>query len=312
MNIYARILIEEAQRRGITAEVIDHAFNFYYLTYQGETVKCWESLTEKTDAFALTICQNKQLTQKYLHQAGLNVPAQTLYQGNAAALQFMAQCHGKLVVKPLNGEQGKGITVGVDTEKKLLAAVKDARAYDPVVLLEEYVAGRDLRIIVIDYKFTAAIERIPARVVGNGINTVQQLIDDRNKTLQQETDGESQITVNEGTVQILEEQGLHLKSIVSEGQVVPVCHLANFHSGGTIKDVTSHLSPVLKNVSENAARTIGIPVVGLDFLVPDFSGDKYVIIEANERPGLANHEPQPTAERFIDFLFPSTKRKSKV
>jgi D-alanine-D-alanine ligase-like ATP-grasp enzyme len=79
---------------------------------------------------------------------------------------------------------------------------------------------------------------------------------------------------------------------------------ANLHTGGTIHDVTPELSETLRVASIEAARVLEIPVVGLDLLVPDVSGEDYVIIEANERPGLANHEPQPTAEKFIDLLFP--------
>jgi len=79
---------------------------------------------------------------------------------------------------------------------------------------------------------------------------------------------------------------------------------ANLHSGGTIHDVTPELHPALKEVAEQAARRLDIPVVGLDLIVEAPDKPSYVIIEANERPGLANHEPQPTAQRFIDLLFP--------
>ena len=82
---------------------------------------------------------------------------------------------------------------------------------------------------------------------------------------------------------------------------------ANLHTGGTIHDVTGELHPVLREAAEQAARALDIPVTGLDFLVPAVDGPDYVIIEANERPGLANHEPQPTAERFVDLLFPRTR-----
>ena len=81
---------------------------------------------------------------------------------------------------------------------------------------------------------------------------------------------------------------------------------ANLHTGGTIHDVTERLNSDLKDACEKAARTLDIPVVGLDLMVPDVEKSDYAIIEANERPGLANHEPQPTAERFIDLLFPAT------
>ena len=81
---------------------------------------------------------------------------------------------------------------------------------------------------------------------------------------------------------------------------------ANLHTGGTIEDVTDILHPTLVEAAEQAATVLNIPVTGLDMIVPDLKGPEYVIIEANERPGLANHEPQPTAERFIDLLFPQT------
>jgi D-alanine-D-alanine ligase-like ATP-grasp enzyme len=86
---------------------------------------------------------------------------------------------------------------------------------------------------------------------------------------------------------------------------------ANLHTGGTIHDVTDELHPELSAAAVAAARCLEIPVTGLDFIVPDVQGPDYVIIEANERPGLANHEPQPTAQRFIDLLFPETAVKHK-
>jgi D-alanine-D-alanine ligase-like ATP-grasp enzyme len=94
--------------------------------------------------------------------------------------------------------------------------------------------------------------------------------------------------------------------MLPEGRQLVVRKTANLHTGGTIHDVTSSLSHALCQVAVNASRAIDIPVVGLDLLVPSVQGEEYVIVEANERPGLANHEPQPTAERFIDLLFPQT------
>ncbi len=97
-----------------------------------------------------------------------------------------------------------------------------------------------------------------------------------------------------------------LESVLPAGEEITVRKTANLHTGGTIHDVTKKLHPNLVEAAEAAARAIEIPVVGLDFIVPDVQGPDYMIIEANERPGLANHEPQPTAERFIDLLFPET------
>jgi D-alanine-D-alanine ligase-like ATP-grasp enzyme len=101
-------------------------------------------------------------------------------------------------------------------------------------------------------------------------------------------------------------QGLALDEVVPEGQELRVRETANLHTGGTLHDVTDELHPALAGVSKKIAETLEIPVVGLDFIVDDAGDGRYVFIEANERPGLANHEPRPTAARFVDLLFPET------
>jgi D-alanine-D-alanine ligase-like ATP-grasp enzyme len=102
-------------------------------------------------------------------------------------------------------------------------------------------------------------------------------------------------------------QGHALEDVLAPDEQIRVRNTANLHTGGTIHDVTDELHPALRDAAERAARALDIPVTGLDFLVPAVDGPDYVIIEANERPGLANHEPQPTAERFVDLLFPRTR-----
>ena len=104
----------------------------------------------------------------------------------------------------------------------------------------------------------------------------------------------------------MHQAGLQMTDILPEGRVLQVRKTANLHTGGTIHDVTDIMHPALVDAAVRAARAIEIPVVGLDLLVPKLDGPDYVIIEANERPGLANHEPQPTAQRFVDLLFPQT------
>ena len=100
-----------------------------------------------------------------------------------------------------------------------------------------------------------------------------------------------------------------MDAVLPAGQRLRVRRTANLHTGGTIEDVTDRLHPAVAESAGRARRAIGIPVTGLDFLVPDVAGPEHVFIEANERPGLANHEPQPTAERFVDLLFPETRRR---
>ena len=99
-----------------------------------------------------------------------------------------------------------------------------------------------------------------------------------------------------------------MDDVPPNGERIRVRRTANLHTGGTIEDVTARLHPEIAEASVRAAAALGIPVTGLDFLVPDVESPDYVFIEANERPGLANHEPQPVVERFVDLLFPETRR----
>src|SRR5690606_15979976 len=108
------------------------------------------------------------------------------------------------------------------------------------------------------------------------------------------------------TKRMVRDAGYELDHVLPANEVLRVRKAANVHTGGTIHDVTDKLHPPLRDVCEQAARVLRIPVVGFDLIVDDVCKSTYVIIEANERPGLANHEPQPTAERFIDLLFPQT------
>lgn len=112
--------------------------------------------------------------------------------------------------------------------------------------------------------------------------------------------------MDDDTKRVVKRAGYELDDVLPASETIRVRNTANVHTGGTIHDVTPQLHPALREAAEHAARTLTIPVVGLDFIVPSVDGSEYVIVEANERPGLANHEPQPTAERFIDLLFPQT------
>jgi D-alanine-D-alanine ligase-like ATP-grasp enzyme len=171
-------------------------------------------------------------------------------------------------------------------------------------VLESFHAGDDLRVIVINFEMVAAAVRRPAHILGDGTNSAGTLIAKQSRRRQAATGGESRIPVDEETRRCLEKAGYDLDAVIPTGEKVTVRRTANLHTGGTIHDVTRILHPTLAEVSVQAARRLEIPVVGLDLLVDAPDRPEYVLIEANERPGLANHEPQPTAQRFIDLLFP--------
>jgi GNAT-family acetyltransferase (TIGR03103 family) len=303
LNPYARIIVDEARRRGISVEIVDAQAGIFKLRHVGHEMLCRESLTELTGGVAMTWCQDKVLTLRRLASVGLRVPRQRTAGDKDADLAFLREL-GSIVVKPALGEQGRGISVGVGTEDELAQALERAQKEGGHIVLEELCDGQDLRIVVIGYKVVAAAIRRPAEVTGDGQSTLAQLIERHSARRAAATGGESRIPTDAETLRCLAGQGLDMDSVPADGQRVQVRKTANLHTGGTIHDVTAQLHPTLRSAAESAARALRIPVVGLDFLVPAPDQEDYVIIEANERPGLANHEPQPTAQRFIDLLFP--------
>jgi GNAT-family acetyltransferase (TIGR03103 family) len=306
LNPYARIIADEALRRGIWVEVLDAEAGEMRLTHGGRSVLTRESLSEFTSAIAMCRCDDKRLTRRLVSEAGITVPRARLATFDEGDYDFLREV-GEVVVKPTRGEQGKGITVGILADSgpdELAAALARAREQHPEVLIEQRVPGSDLRLVVIDGRVVAAALRLPPEIIGTGDHSVRELILAASRRRSAATGGESRIPLDEVTEATIAEAGWKLDDVLPEGTRLCVRHTANLHQGGTIHDVTSQVNAELCRVGVAAAEAIGIPVTGIDLLVPDVAGEDYAFIEANERPGLANHEPQPTAAAFLDFLFP--------
>ena len=305
LNPYARLIADEAKRRGIVADVIDAEYGLMKLSMGSRSVTCRESLSEMTTAVAMTQCDDKRLTRKLVKKAGITAPRQIRYKDETSTLKFLEKV-GQVVVKPARGEQGAGISVDISDPDELKAAVRDAKGICADVLVEEYIPGEDLRVIVIDHKVVAAAVRKPPAITGTGVHTVAELIHKHNRRRMAATGGESRIPSDDETLRCLGKEGCDYDTVLEKGRIVLVRKTANLHTGGTIQDVTDDLSEALRQASVTVTKTLNIPVAGLDFITPDIRLNSYAFIEANERPGLANHEPQPTAQRFIDLLFPET------
>ena len=307
LNPYARIIVDEARRRGIQTDIIDTEGGLFRLSWGGRSVRCRESLSELTSAVALSICDDKRVTRRIVEAAGVRVPRRIDPQ-DLGAIDEALETYGQLVVKPARGEQGKGVAVGLKTMADVQAALLRARRICPDVLVEEQVEGEDLRLVVIDYEVVACAVRRPPRVIGDGRSTLRALIEHQSRRRAAATGGESSIPIDAETERTLAEGGYGLDDVAGEGEEILVRKAANLHLGGTIHDVTDEVHPVLVEAAVAAARAIDIPVTGIDLMVRAPDQPDYVFIEANERPGLANHEPRPTAERFIDLLFPLSAR----
>ncbi|MEN3316259.1 MAG: hypothetical protein V7605_2493 [Acidimicrobiaceae bacterium] len=305
LNRYTRVIVDEALRRGIEVEVLDVQAGELALVHDGRRITTFESLSELTSAVAFRRCDHKVWTRHVLERAGLRVAPGRLASNDDDDLAFLAEWKD-LVVKPARGEGGQGLTVGVTEPDELGPAIAVAEAVWPEVLLEQRCAGEDLRIVVIADAVVAASVRRPPTVTGNGRHTVSELVESLSRERAEATHGAARIPLDDTTLAVVRASGCEPDTVLDDDEVLAVRRTANVHTGGSIDDVTPHLHPRLAEVAVAAARAIDIPVVGVDLMVDAVDGPDYTIIEANEQPGLANHEPQPTVERFIDLLFPES------
>ena len=305
LNPYAKIIVDEARRRGIAVELLDAAEGYFALSQGGRRIVCRESLTELTSAIAMSRCDDKRVTRRVLDAAGVRVPAQRPVGDATSNADFLAT-HETVVVKPARGEQGQGVSVGITEPEELEEAVELAGQAGTRVILEACHEGEDLRVIVIGGEVVAAAVRRPPVLTGTGEHTVRELLEKYNRRRRSATGGESEIPFDDETTRCLEEAGYDWDDTPEAGSKIVARKAANLHTGGTIHDVTESLHRTLADACVTAAEALDIPVVGLDLIVSAADEPEYVMIEANERPGLANHEPQPTAERFIDYLFPQS------
>ncbi len=250
-------------------------------------------------------CDDKLLTRSALEQAGLPVPAGRRATFDEADVEFLSE-HRTIVAKPARGEQGWGVTLGIRTVDELDEARHVAQNCWPVVLLEEQAVGDDVRAVVIGGDLVAAAVRRPATVAGDGTSTIAQLVARVDRRRREETGGVARIPLDDDLARVVAAAGWEVDSVLPPGRVLVVGPTANVHTGATISDVTAELHPALAEFAVAATAALGLPVAGVDLIVDSVDKPGGTIIEVNEQPGLANHEPHPTAARFVDLLFPDT------
>lgn len=306
-NEYTRIIVDEALVRDVGVVIHDPTIGELTLTHDRRRHTVIQSLSDLTSAVAFRRCDDKALTRRVLVQAGLPVAQGRLATDDEADAAFLAE-HAPIVVKPCRGEGGAGISVGVTDPDGLRAAIDSARETCPQVLLEAMAPGDDLRVLVIDGAVVAASVRRPPVVTGDGTSTVQELIEARNDQRAAAL-GPAMVTpLDDITVACVRTAGHDLDTVPDEGEDLQVRRTSNLHTGGTIHDMTDVVHPHLAEAALAAAAALDLPVAGIDLMVPSPEGPDHVVIEVNEQPGLANHEPRPTAQRYLDLLFPETAR----
>ena len=278
------------------------------------------TMTSQTSAIGVDIASDKSLTNRLLDSAGLPVPRSEVVTTEDETVAAATRLGFPCVVKPLDGNHGRGVHLDLRSDDAVRAAFRGAlaesRSGDLVV--ETYVAGNDYRCLVIGGKMAAIAERVPASVTGDGEHTVRQLVELANQDPRRGIGHEKVLTrikLDDAAEALIRAQGLELDGIPPAGTWVKLALTGNMSTGGTSIDRTIEAHPDNVEIAETAARIVGLDVAGIDFICPDIATPVRetggAIVEVNAAPGFRMHthptegEPQYVARPVMDSLFPS-------
>jgi cyanophycin synthetase len=275
------------------------------------------TITDRTRTIAVDLAGNKHLTKQQLAKAAIPVPRGCVVDSRQQAVACLTQLGGKVVVKPLDGNQGRGVSLNLFTEDQVAEAFDVAHEISSKVIIEELLQGRDYRIVVVDGRMVAAAERVPPHVWGDGVQTISQLIDRANQDPLRGNDHEKPLTkikTDPIVLAILKKYGRTLDDVPAAGELVVLRESANLSTGGSAKDVTDQVHPSIRRLCERAARVIGLDVCGIDFVLPDitqpFTGQGG-IVEVNAAPGIRMHhhpssgQPRDVGGAIVEMLYPA-------
>ena len=323
--------IREEERFGpSTASIVDEAkkrnipilrLNSYSLVQLGWGVhqqRVQATVTGKTSSIGLEIAYDKEETKNMLLNNGCPVPTGSVI-CSAGEVEAAVQRIGfPVVLKPVDGHQGKGATINVRTLEEARIAFETAREYSDRVMVEACVPGFDFRLLVVNYRFVAAAKRTPAHVIGDGRSTVRELIEEVNRDPRRGYGHEkmlTEITVDAMSERLLDQQSLTLDSVLPQGRTVFLKTTANLSTGGVSEDVTDTVHSYNVFMAERVARIIDLDICGIDVLAPSLtepiSENGGVVIEVNGAPGFRMHlaptvgQPRNVAEPVLDMLFPT-------
>jgi cyanophycin synthetase len=290
-------VLAAAHRRGIPSLRLTDEANLFQLGWGSRQKRLQATITGATNSIAVGIASDKQLTKALLEQAGVPVPAGSTVRSLEEAQRVARRLGGLVTVKPLDANQGKGVTTKCGTPEEVARAFEHAREYGRRVIVEEFLAGRDYRVLVTGTKVAAASWRRPPGVTGDGHSTVRELVETENRNPARgagHTNILTRIPLDELARETLEKQGYGFDSVPAAGVHVDLRGNANLSTGGTAEDVTDLLPQETRDICVRAARTIGLDVAGIDIVCEDIAlplrGQNGGIIEVNAAPGIRMHQ----------------------
>ncbi|HEX5948115.1 MAG TPA: cyanophycin synthetase, partial [Actinomycetota bacterium] len=277
------------------------------------------TMTSNTPALAVDIAGDKNLTNRLLAAAGLPVPRSEIVLDPEDAVAAAERIGYPVVVKPLDGNHGRGVGLDIRDEAAVRAGFDRAvgQSRRGVVVVESFVTGNDYRVLVVGGHMVAVAQRVPAHVTGDGNHTVRELVESANEDPRRGIGHEkvlTRITVDDAAEALVRKQGFGLDDVPPDGEMVKLVETGNMSTGGISIDRTWEAHEENVEIAEEAARVVGLDVAGIDFLTPDISQPVRetggAIVEVNAAPGFRMHthptegEAQYVAKSVVDLLFP--------
>ncbi|MFT5922292.1 MAG: cyanophycin synthetase [Flavobacteriales bacterium] len=309
-------IIEEAESRSIPWLRLNR-YSLCQLGYGKNQKRIQATVTSETSSIAVEIACDKEDTKHLLEQAEVPVPKGDIVRSEAGLKDAVDRIGYPLVIKPINGNHGRGITANLNNWEDTLVAFAAAKEVSRSVIAERYIVGEDYRLLVIDYKLVAAAKRTPAGVTGDGTSTIQALIDVVNADPRRGYGHEkvlTQISIDAMTNGILAKHDLTLDTVLPSGEWLALKDTANLSTGGTSTDVTDIVHPHNVFMAERIAKIVGLDICGIDIMSTDISTPLHetggAILEVNAGPGFRMHLapseglPRNVAGHVVDMLFP--------
>lgn len=310
-------IIEEAVSRGIPWIRLNR-YSLCQLGYGANQKRIQATVSSDTSSIGVEIACDKEDTKHLLEQANIAVPRGEIVRSERGLKDAVDYIKYPLVIKPINGNHGRGITININNWDDALEGFKAAKEISRSVIVEKYITGDDYRLLVIDYKLVAAALRTPAHVVGDGKSTIQELIDEINKDPRRGYGHEKVLTmikVNDMTLNILKAKGYTVDTVIEKDEVLNLKETANLSTGGTATDVTDIVHPENIFMAERISRVVGLNICGIDVMTSDISKPLSetggAVLEVNAGPGFRMHLapteglPRNVASHVVDMLYPS-------
>lgn len=312
-------ILDEATARDIPSMRLDE----HSLVQLGQGVHAQRiraTMTSRTSALAVDVASDKELTARLLDAAGLPVPGAEAFSRLRGVLRYASRIGYPVVVKPLDGNHGRGVGINLRNEAEVEAAYDVAKeeSRNGYVVCERFLEGNDYRFLVVNGKVAAVAERVPAHVIGDGQHTVEELVDLVNQDERRGIGHEKVLTkikLNKSAEDLLVAQDLRLDAVPAKDQMVKLALTGNMSTGGISIDRTHDAHPDNIEIAEQAAKVVGLDIAGIDVISLDITvsmrDNGAGICEVNAAPGFRMHshptigEPQFVAKPVIDMLFPN-------